>query len=194
MTAHQNLNFGFLAAVAALSITTAAFADDPSPPAGPKHTLAYKFKPGELIRTSVLQQVRLDTTIAGSTQTAETVSGSVKVWKIQSVASSGDMTFEHAVESVNMRPAAPKSPTTAKPTPSPRASSSKSPSRSAFRCRSSPSIPRAKSPTASKNAPALKAIAPAKFSRRSRPGPSPSAKAGTNRPTWSSRSKTARKN
>ncbi|MCC7083605.1 MAG: hypothetical protein IT427_01200 [Pirellulales bacterium] len=85
--------------------TQSAFADESTSaasPDAPKYALAYQFKPGETIRTKVLQQVRLDTTIAGSTQVAETVSGSVKVWKIVGVDPQGEITFEHSVESVNM--------------------------------------------------------------------------------------------
>jgi hypothetical protein len=84
--------------------TVSSRADDeaPAPPSGPKHTLKYKFTPGEIVRTKVLQRVVLDTTIAGSTQTAETTSGSVKLWKITNVAD-GQITLEHSVESVDMR-------------------------------------------------------------------------------------------
>lgn len=75
----------------------------PAPPAGPRHTLSYKFQPGETVRTKVLQRVTLETTISGSTQTAETTSGSVKVWRITQVDPAGPITFEHSVESVDMR-------------------------------------------------------------------------------------------
>jgi hypothetical protein len=87
-------------------VAISAFGDEssaPKPPEGPKHTLQYKFKPGEIVRTKVLQQVRLDATIQGSNQVAETVSGSVKVWKILGVDASGLTTFEHSVENVEMR-------------------------------------------------------------------------------------------
>ena len=60
---------------------TIGIADDESaapPPSGPKYTLKYKFQPKETVRTKVLQRVVLDTTISGTTQTAETTSGSVK--------------------------------------------------------------------------------------------------------------------
>jgi hypothetical protein len=70
---------------------------------GPKYTLRYKFKPGDVIRTQVWHQVSLETTISGTTQTADTVSGSVKVWRIQDVDSDGRVTLEHSVESVDMR-------------------------------------------------------------------------------------------
>lgn len=90
----------------AFSLALSAAADEtatPKPPEGPKHSLQYKFKPNEIIRTKVLQQVRLDTTIQGSTQVAETVSASVKAWKILSVAADGSATFEHSVESADLR-------------------------------------------------------------------------------------------
>ncbi len=88
-------------------LTGIAFAADtseaPAKPDGPKYTLRYKFRPGEVIRTQVLHRVSLDTTISGTTQTAETISGSVKIWKITDVDSAGHMTLEHSVESVDMR-------------------------------------------------------------------------------------------
>src|SRR5262249_1380063 len=57
----------------------------PAAPAGPKYTLVYKFHPGDVVRTNVLQHVVLETTIQGTTQTAETTSASVKVWKIKDI-------------------------------------------------------------------------------------------------------------
>ncbi len=94
-----------LAAVIAVLVSSTALADKdaPAPPKGPKYTLKYKFKPGETVRTKVLQRVVLDTTIAGSTQTAETTSGSVKLWRITAVDPAGPITFEHSVDSVDMR-------------------------------------------------------------------------------------------
>jgi hypothetical protein len=106
MTRFENSKFGFLAALAVLMVALPVLADEstsPQSPAGPKHSLQYKFKPGETVRTKVLQQVRLDTTIEGSTQVAETVSGSVKLWKILGVDAKGQTTLEHSVESVDMR-------------------------------------------------------------------------------------------
>jgi hypothetical protein len=94
------------AAALSLAATRGILAADDAPSAQPdvkKFTLQYKFKPGEVIRTQVLHRVSLDTTIAGSTQTAETTSGSVKVWKITDVDPSGKITLEHSVESVDMR-------------------------------------------------------------------------------------------
>jgi hypothetical protein len=95
-----------IAAFLTFTVAASAFAGDadtPAAPAGPKYALQYKFRPGEVIRTQVLHRVSLDTTISGTTQTAETTSGSVKVWKITDVDSSGHITLEHSVESVDMR-------------------------------------------------------------------------------------------
>ncbi len=74
----------------------------PAPPEM-KHALRYKFSKGEAVRTKVLHLVSLNTTISGSTQTAETTSGSVKLWRILDVDPAGLITLEHAVESVDMR-------------------------------------------------------------------------------------------
>jgi hypothetical protein len=99
---------GWLTAILPLAFAGALFAatdeaTSPAPPAGPKYTLRYKFQPGELIRTQVWHQANSETTIGGSTQTAETTSGSVKVWRIKNVDAEGHITFEHSVESVDMR-------------------------------------------------------------------------------------------
>ncbi|HTQ38839.1 MAG TPA: hypothetical protein VMJ32_07415 [Pirellulales bacterium] len=83
-----------------------ALADDassPAPSAGPKYTLRYKFQPGEIVRTQVWHQANSETTISGTSQTAESTSGSVKVWHIKEVEPDGSVTFEHSVESVDMR-------------------------------------------------------------------------------------------
>ncbi|MCE9544745.1 MAG: hypothetical protein K8T25_04395 [Planctomycetia bacterium] len=68
-----------------------------------KYDLRYKFQPGEQIRTRVVHQATVRTTIDGSSQTAATVSESVKRWKVQSVDAKGLITFVHSVEHVNMR-------------------------------------------------------------------------------------------
>jgi hypothetical protein len=77
----------------------------PSPPAGeytPKYDLKYKFKPGETLRTEVVHRAKVQTTIQGTTQTAETESKSVKVWAVKSVGEDGTATFEHRVENIDM--------------------------------------------------------------------------------------------
>jgi hypothetical protein len=45
----------------------------------------------------------VQTTINGSSQTAETLSRSVKAWRVVDVADNGNVSFEHFVESVDMR-------------------------------------------------------------------------------------------
>jgi hypothetical protein len=85
---------------------TSVLADDaaaPAAPAGPKYTLRYKFHPGEIVCTQVWHQANSETTISGTTQTAESTSGSIKVWRIEAVEPDGTVTFEHSVESVDMR-------------------------------------------------------------------------------------------
>ena len=71
-------------------------------PAG-KHLLRYKFSPGEIIRWQVEHRAQVRTTVSGTTQTAETYSGSVKVWQVSQVSPQGEATFVHSVESIDMR-------------------------------------------------------------------------------------------
>jgi hypothetical protein len=96
---------------ATTAATKPASVDD-APQAGTKsYKLRYKFKPGETIRWDVEHRVKVRTTIASSsqadeslasTQTAETLSKSVKVWKVQSVDETGNATFVHSVDHVSM--------------------------------------------------------------------------------------------
>ncbi len=71
---------------------------------GPSDTflLRYKFQPGEVVRWEVLQQARVKTTVGGTSQTAESVTQSVKAWRVISVSKDGKITFEPLVESVQM--------------------------------------------------------------------------------------------
>ena len=79
-------------------------ADTADPPtADKKYDLKYKFRSGETIRWKVEHRAKIRTTISGTTQTAETESFSVKVWKVQKVSESGNFAFEHSVESILMK-------------------------------------------------------------------------------------------
>lgn len=77
------------------------FAQEPA--SGETHLLRYKFEPEEQIRWDVEHKARIRTTVAGSTQTAETNSGSVKLWVVKEVDGDGNFLFEHSVEKVDMR-------------------------------------------------------------------------------------------
>ena len=82
--------------------------DSPESPEAPgktpaKHTLRYRFKPGESIRWEVVHRAKIETSVSGTTQTAETLSKSVKLWRVSKVEADGNATFEHLVESVDMR-------------------------------------------------------------------------------------------
>jgi hypothetical protein len=105
MSARQILFRPVLLAILLAQTSFATGADQAAGSAseGPKYTLRYKFKPGDVIRTQVWHQVSLETTISGTTQTADTMSGSVKVWRIQDIDPDGRVTLEHSVESVDMR-------------------------------------------------------------------------------------------
>jgi len=65
------------------------------------YLLRYKFRPGETVRWEVLQQSRVKTTVSGTTQVAEMVTRSTKVWRIKN-ADDGTFTFEHLVDDVDM--------------------------------------------------------------------------------------------
>jgi hypothetical protein len=84
-------------------LASSAETANPDASAAKKYDLRYKFKPGETVRTNVLHQAAIRTTIEGTSQTAATVSTSIKVWKIEDVNSDGQIQFVHSVEHVKMR-------------------------------------------------------------------------------------------
>lgn len=95
---------GVFAAAMALTIGMPASAsDDGAVGAGEKYTLRYQFHPGETLRWEVEHRTKVRTTVSGSTQTAETLSKSLKVWRVKDVKSDGSATFEHSVAWVDMR-------------------------------------------------------------------------------------------
>lgn len=102
---HARFLFAFgLLAVSATSPAHTSAAEPPSA-SGPfaKHLLRYKFAPGETLRWKVVQQAKVKTTVAGTTQTAETNSQSIKLWRILGADPGGRVKFEYSVESVDMR-------------------------------------------------------------------------------------------
>ncbi|MBI1901858.1 MAG: hypothetical protein HYS13_12200 [Planctomycetia bacterium] len=67
------------------------------------YTLRYKFAPGEVLRWQVQHRAKIRTTLNGTTQTSETSSDSVKVWKVGKQPAEGQFAFIHMVEKVVMR-------------------------------------------------------------------------------------------
>ncbi len=67
------------------------------------YLLRYQFRPGETLRWEVVHLLKIKMTVSGTTQTAETASKSVKVWKVLETDESGTATFEHRVEDADMR-------------------------------------------------------------------------------------------
>ncbi len=68
-----------------------------------KYTLRYKFKPGETVRWEVEHRSNVRATVSGTTQSTETVSTLVKVWRVTEARPDGTATFQHSVERVDMR-------------------------------------------------------------------------------------------
>ncbi len=97
----------YLLALVTMAISAPLLAEDAAKPAaaatGQKYDLRYKFTPGETIRTQVVHLATVETTINGTTQHTETVSKSVKAWKVTDVARDGQITFDHSVESIEMK-------------------------------------------------------------------------------------------
>jgi hypothetical protein len=68
-----------------------------------KHLLRYRFRKDEVVRSKVIQQTKIETTISGTTQSAEMTSISIKAWRVTNVADDGRVTFETMIEAVDMR-------------------------------------------------------------------------------------------
>jgi hypothetical protein len=68
-----------------------------------KYTLRYKFHPVETLRWEVEHRSKVRATVSGTTQTTDTLSASVKVWRVAGVLPDGTATFEHRVDWVDMR-------------------------------------------------------------------------------------------
>jgi hypothetical protein len=67
-----------------------------------KYDLKYKFTSGEVLMTEVVHRASVRTSIQGTTQTAETQSKSVKMWKVEGVDESGAATFTYMVDNIEM--------------------------------------------------------------------------------------------
>ncbi|MDX1961723.1 MAG: hypothetical protein SFX18_01135 [Pirellulales bacterium] len=68
-----------------------------------KYTLQYKFTAGEVVRTRLTQQTRVETTISGTSQVAEIATVSDKRWKVIAVDEAGNVTFETMWDAIDMR-------------------------------------------------------------------------------------------
>ena len=99
------MNFSRALALVALLVSAPAVAQDGdgATESQDRFELKYRFTPGEIIRYEVVHQASIETTISGSSQTADTVSRSVKRWKVQDLDADGKAAFEHSVESIDMQ-------------------------------------------------------------------------------------------
>jgi hypothetical protein len=64
--------------------------------------LAYRFAPGEVVRTKVVHLATVDTKIKGVAQSTRSRTLSTRVWKIREVDSAGNTTFDNLLERVEM--------------------------------------------------------------------------------------------
>jgi hypothetical protein len=87
-------------------IASVRAADGPSSAAGPqpeKYLLRYRFREGDTVRWNVVHRCQIRTTVGETTQTAETTTTSVKVWRVRQVQADGTASVEYLVEDVDMR-------------------------------------------------------------------------------------------
>ena len=57
---------------------------------------------GEILRSEIVHRATVETSVEGTSQTAETRSMSIKAWKVTEVTADGKITFVHSVDSVDM--------------------------------------------------------------------------------------------
>lgn len=70
--------------------------------AAPTYLLRYKFSPGEIVKSEIVHQAEVQTTVQGTGQTTETRSTSIRQWKVLAVEPSGRIQIEHSVESIDL--------------------------------------------------------------------------------------------
>ena len=94
---------GILSAPACAEDSQAAQPSTESASDAEAYSLRYKFRPGETVRWEVTHQARIRSTVSGTTEVTEMVTKSVKAWRVTEVKPDGTATFEHLVQSVDMR-------------------------------------------------------------------------------------------
>lgn len=67
-----------------------------------KHLLRYKFRVGDELRWKVVHRSAMRASVQGETKSTESVTSSVKVWRVTKVEPDGTATFSHHVEDVDM--------------------------------------------------------------------------------------------
>ncbi len=77
-------------------------AELPPKPETTKYDLRYKLTRGEVLRYDVTHRASIRSTIDKTTQSAQTKTDSVKVWKVTDVLPAGDIEFMNVVERVHM--------------------------------------------------------------------------------------------
>jgi hypothetical protein len=98
----------FLSGIVWLAVCAVGAAGDGAPSGesekgSDRYLLRYQFRPGETIRWEVLDRKLIRTKMADATQVTETLSKSVKAWRVTEVDDGGTVTFEHLVERADMR-------------------------------------------------------------------------------------------
>jgi hypothetical protein len=68
----------------------------------PGSRLAYRFTPGEVLRTKVVHLAKVDTKIKGTAQSTTSRTISTRAWRIREVDADGNITFDNVVEKLEM--------------------------------------------------------------------------------------------
>lgn len=90
-----------LVTVTCLLLATVATAAD-KPASGESYQLRYRFKPGETLRWKVTHVASTETKVKGTTQSTESRTTSTKAWRVKDVDAAGNITFEHAIEDIDL--------------------------------------------------------------------------------------------
>jgi len=93
-----------LCGVVCLSCAAARAEEPKAKQAEPQgYLLRYQFHSGDALRWTVVHRCRIRTSVSASTQTAETTTTSVKLWRVHDVKPDGTIVFDQMVESIDMR-------------------------------------------------------------------------------------------
>jgi len=92
----------FLLVAAATGPAASQAADVPETNEPKTYLLRYRFQPGQTLRFEVVHRNLVRTSVSGTTETVETRSQSIKLWRVREVRPDGSATIEHSVGEVDM--------------------------------------------------------------------------------------------
>jgi len=96
--------FWFAGVLVLATVSSASLAADSQqrPSQADTYLLRYQFRPGQVLRFDVVHRNLVRTSVSGNTETVETRSQSVKLWRVKEVKPDGAAVIEYSVGEVDM--------------------------------------------------------------------------------------------